>query len=192
MFYYQFILIQCITCLFNYACLNAQTVHLNINKHYSKQTVIAIKNLDSLCGLSGSKDDTKIAYVEGKYIGEAGNVSGKFKLYTDLISAADETELLSILNDKKQLLTVRAYACMGYIYKCDKACKMIKPLHYNFKIFVQKGCVGSVYTFSEFLVTIRKRHFYDPGNSLISKDEKQVIEFENKIRSEQSIPLRKE
>ena len=71
--------------------------------------------------------------------------------------------LLSILNDKTEIPTIRSYAYMAYALKCDKDKRKEKPLSYSFKLHTLKGCLGYTMTFDRFKKYCRKRNGYDPN-----------------------------
>jgi hypothetical protein len=136
------------------------------------------------------KDST----LEFKTIGEGGRLSDKYILYGKLLTIASDDELLSILNDKTEIPTMRGYAYMAYALKCDKDKRKEKPLNYSFKLQTLKGCLGYTMTFEKFKKYCRERNGYDPNPKKYFADpeEKKAIKEENKIRKEQGEKERKE
>ena len=160
---------------------------LSSRQKYTPDTKTILFRFDSLFI---AKDST----LEFKTIGEASKLSNKYILYSKLVLVANEDELLSILNDKTEIPTMRGYAYMAYALKCDKDKRKEKPLKYNFKVHTLNGCLGFTMSFEMFKKYCRERHGYDPNPKKYFPDpeEKKAIKEENKIRKEQGENERKE
>jgi len=158
---------------------------------FSIQTNSILNKLDSLmcpdtianCG----------GQMESRIIAD-GFISERYSQYAKLVKVATEKELLAILGDQNELASIRGYALMAYVYKCDKEKKAEKHFNYKFKTMIQIGCECSIYTYEQLYHEIRVRNFYDPNpkHFVMDHKEKEVINQENKIRQEQGVPLRKE
>jgi hypothetical protein len=168
--------------------INGQTSPLlSSRQKYNHDTKIILSRFDSLFI---AKDST----LEFRTIGEASKLSNKYILYSKLLLVASEDELLSILNNKTEIPTMRGYAYMAYALKCDKEKRKEKPLSYSFKLHTLKGCLGYTMTFNEFKKYCRERNGYDPNPKkyFVDPEEKKAIKAENKIRKEQGENERKE
>ena len=157
----------------------------------SKETNTVVMRFDSL--LCDSTFKRCGSGVESKYLGEGSKKSSLYFVYSELVKQANETELIQLIENTKELLTIRAYAYMAYALKCDQEKKKEKPVNIKHIIFMQIGCVGSKYTFEQFKAKIRVRGLYNPNPSHILKDleEERVRKLENKIRKEQGESLLK-
>ncbi len=165
---------------------------ISFGQTYSTETKTILYKLDSLLYLD-TLHNGKLT-LEFRQVGEGGNISEKFLLYSKLVKVATEKELLVILNNPKELEPTRGYAYMAYAYRCDQEKRKETTLNYNFKLNTLNGCIGLDDTsFSEFKKYIRERNKYNPNPSHIVNDaqEQRVIEKENQVRKEQNIPLRK-
>jgi hypothetical protein len=159
---------------------------------FSPQTKIILTRLDSLmcpdslinCG----------GQIESRTIGDGGAISERYLQYAELVKAATEKELLAILDNSTELSSIRGYALMAYVYKCDTEKRTEKHFNYKFKTMIQIGCEGSLCSYEQLYHKIRVRNFYDPNpkHSVMDPKEQEVIKQENKIRQEQELPLRKE
>lgn len=160
---------------------------LSSRQKYTPDTKTILLRFDSLF-------NAKDSILEFKYIGEASKLSDKYVLYSKLILVANEDELLSILNDKTEIPTMRGYAYMAYSLKCNKDKRKEKPLSYGFKLHTLKGCLGHTITFNMFKKYCRERNGYDPNPKkyFVDPEEKKAIKDENKIRKEQGVNERKE
>jgi hypothetical protein len=170
--------------------VHGQTSALSSSRQkYTLDTKTILSRFDSLFF---AKDST----LEFKTIGDGGRLSDKYILYSKLLVTASYDELLSILDDKAEIPTMRGYAYMAYALKCYKDKRKEKPLTYSFKLHTLKGCLGFTMTFGEFKKYCRERNGYNPNpkSHLIDPDpeETQVIKEENKIRKEQGGNERKE
>lgn len=177
--------------IFFTASLFGQTYSIKKSRQWFSEETRAI--LDSL----GPRDTLYKGNggIESQYLGEASVVSKEYLLYSELIKVATEKELLSILDNPNELPYIRAYALMGYVYKCEKEKKPEKHFNYKFRTNVSVGCVTySNCSFAEINHKIHVRHFYDPTPRyfVIDSLEQNVIKKENEIRKEQGVPLRKE
>lgn len=154
---------------------------------YTPDTKTLLSRFDSLFIV---KDST----LEFKTIGDGGKLSDKYILYGELLKVANENELLSILDDKAEIPTMRGYAYMAYALNCEKNKQKEKPFNYSFKLHTVKGCLGYTMTFDRFRKYCRERNGYEPNPKryFVDPEEKKAIKEENKIRKEQGENERKD
>ncbi|MGZ3884153.1 MAG: hypothetical protein ACXVPQ_00190 [Bacteroidia bacterium] len=172
------------------SALSSQTLAVKKSRQwYSEQTKAILDSLSCkdtlLCNGLGT--------IESRTIGEGSRLSESYRYYSELVKVATEKELLAILDNPKELTSIRAYALMAYIYQCEKEKKPEKHFNYTFRTNITIGCVTHLNcSFKDLNHRIRVRRFYDPvPRAFVSSEERRAIQEENKIRKEQGLPLRK-
>jgi hypothetical protein len=149
---------------------------------FSLQTKIILTKLDSLMCPDSLTDCG--GQIESRNIGDGSAISERYLQYAELVKIATEKELLAILDNPTELPSIRGYALMAYVYKCDKEKRTEKHFDYKFKTVIQIGCESSLCTYEQLYHKIRVRNFYDPNpkHRVIDPKEQEVIKQENKIR----------